>query len=152
MKKLILSTALCLVASMASATEQCKKQGGGYVCPGNVYVDGSKAESAAAAAAVALAQQQQQQGQVQGQIAEGGNAYNAGNTVEISNPKHTTSMNLGVGVNFDIPIAQGHQTANAINTANWYIANGDTCTAFKVMDDSPRMRRYGIKRTCGDKG
>ena len=72
--------------------------------------------------------------------------------MEISNPKHTTSMNLGVGVNFDIPIAQGHQTANAINTANWYIANGDTCTAFKVMDDSPPMRRYGIKRTCGDKG
>lgn len=157
MKKIFLASAIILFSATVSSATECKKQGGGYTCPtsgGDIYVDGSKAESAAAAAAYATAKaeqsQGQQQGQVQGQVAEGGNAYNAGNSVEISNPSHTTS--LGVGVNFSVPIASGVQTKNAIDTANWYMVNGDSCTAFMVMDNSPRMRKFKIKRNCGDKG
>lgn len=147
---------VAFAAAPAAFATECKKQGGGYVCPGNVYVDGSKAESSAEALAIATAKaeqsQGQQQGQVQGQIAEGGNAYNGGNSVAISNPKHTTSMSLGVGINFSVPIASGVQTRNAIDTANWFIQNGMPCPAYKVMEKAPRVRALKINISCGDKG
>ena len=160
MKKLILSTALCLVSSMALATE-CKKQGGGYTCPtsgGDIYVDGSKAESAAAAAAYATAKAEQEQSQSQSQSSNNTNAnvnqnVNGGNSVNIEgDPSHTTSVNLGASINFSVPIASGVQTRNAIDTANWFIQNGLPCPAYKVMEKAPRVRALKINISCGDKG
>lgn len=155
MKTIFLSlTAIALSAGVASA-ESCQRSGGNWKCQvgGSIYtVSGASSSAEAEAAAVAYANQQQ--GQQQGQVAEGGNAYNGGNSVEISNPKHTTSMSLGVGINFSVPIASGVQTRNAIDTANWYMQNGDPCTAFAIMDRAPRVRALKIKgrSNCGDKG
>lgn len=164
MKNFLLSLALIFTASLASATTvSCERLGNSnnFRCPvgDTTYkVEGasSKAEAEAAALAFASQSQGQTQGQAQGQnqsqVAEGGNAYNGGNSVEISNPKHTTSMSLGVGINFSVPIASGVQTRNAIDTANWFIQNGDACTAFKIMAKAPRVRNLKINYNCGDKG
>ena len=148
MKLLTITAALILAASAASATD-CKRQGGGYMCPGNIYVDGSKASSEAEALAVALAKQEQSQEQSQ---SSRNSNFNGGNTVSISNPKNTTSVTFGVGVNVSLPLASGVQMKNAIDAANWFIAQGDRCTAFKIMEDAPRVRRLGLNFPCGDKG
>lgn len=159
--KIILTTAIiALSASMASATTQsCPKQGGGYMCPGNVYVDGSKASSAAEAYAIAKQTQAQLQGQAQGQTQSSTNSnsnVNGGNTSTVSNviegaPKFTASANLGL--NISLPIASGVQTANAINTATWLVANGYPAAACAVMQKAPRVRNAGITINCsGDRG
>lgn len=153
--------AIFLSASLASATT-CTRVGdsNNFKCKDNdglSYTVNNAASANAAAAAIAAAKQQQSQGQSQNQgqsqVATGGNAYNGGNSVEISNPKHTTSMTLGVGISFSVPIASGVQTRNAIDTANWYMQNGDPCTAFAIMDRAPRVRALKIKgrSNCGDK-
>lgn len=161
MKSIILTTIMLLSASTMSmaTTNDCKKQGGGYMC-GNIYVDGSKAESNAEALAIANAKQEQTQGQAQGQLQGQGQQQSSSNdnsnSSSISNviegaPKFTASANLGL--NISLPIASGVQTTNAINTANWLAANGYREAACAVMQKAPRVRNAGIKINCtGDKG
>jgi hypothetical protein len=169
MKALILSVALAALASAASATTvTCERIGhsNNFKCPvGSTTYNVSNANSAAAAAAAAKAyaeqKQSQNQAQVQGQAQgqqqgqtsanDNSNSSSITNTIE-GNPKHTTSMNLGVGINFSVPIASGVQTRNAIDAANWFIQNGDRCTAFNIMSKAPRVRSLKINFTCGDKG
>lgn len=149
MKTILITLALALTTTAASATD-CKRQGGGYMCPGNVYVDGSKASSSAEAAAIALAKQAQEQEQSQSQSSQNYNV-NEGNSVNIEGaPKFTASV--GIGLNVNLPIASGVQAQIAREAADWYMANGDSCTAFMIMDDSPRVRNLKIKRNCGDRG
>jgi hypothetical protein len=149
--KLILTTTLCLAASMASATEkECPKQGGGYMC-GNVYIDGSKASSSAEAYALAAQQQTQgqQQGQQQGQIATGGNAYNGGNSVNIEG---APALTAGIGINLDIPIARGIQGASCRETVLLAHQLGYHDIALHVLLECPHVRKLNLKINPGDKG
>jgi hypothetical protein len=164
MKLLLITTFIVggLSAGFASATtNDCKRQGGGYVCgPTNIYVDGSKAQSEAEAHAYATAKQEQEQaqlqGQAQGQTQTSSNSNDNSNSSSITNtiegaPKFTASANLGL--NISLPIASGVQTSNAINTANWLVANGYPAAACAVMQKAPRVRNSGIKINCGgDRG
>ncbi len=152
------------VPGMAFATTSCPKQGGGYMCPGNVYIDGSKASSAAEAYAVALAKQSQTQGQGQDQSQGQGQTQtsdnsnsssntntNGGNSVVVEGaPKVTASF--GVGVSVSVPVGQNYVQKRHESAADWYMKHGDSCTAFAIMDRSPVMRKLKISRNCGDKG
>lgn len=168
MKTIYLAAAVTLFASTASATVTCERIGNSnnFRCPvgdTNLTVKGATSEANAAAHAAAYVaakqEQAQNQAQVQGQqqdqtstnTNDNSNSSSITNTIE-GNPKHTTSMNLGVGINFSVPIASGVQTRNAIDSANWFIQNGDACTAFKIMSKAPRVRNLNINYNCGDKG
>lgn len=155
MKLTALTLAACLAATAASATEkECPRQGGGYMCPGNIYVDGSKASSSAEAMAIALAKQEQTQDQQQGQVqvAEGGNAYNGGNTVSISNPKHTTSVGLGLNIGVDIPIGRGLQGQSCRETVLLAHQLGYHDIALNVLLECPHVRKLNLKVNPGDRG
>ncbi len=167
MKKQILTSLATLVLMSGAAlatTPNCERIGNSnnYRCtvPGNDVAFEVRNAVDVDAAAMAVANQLQNQSQGQGQDQEQSQSsentntnVNGGNSVNIEgDPAHTTSMNLGVGVNFSVPIASGVQTRNAIDTANWFIQNGDPCTAFKIMSKAPRVRNLRINFNCGDKG
>lgn len=164
MKKILTTiAALTLISGAVFATEpNCERLGNSnnYRCtvPGNDVAfevrNAVDVDAAATAVANQLQNQSQEQGQGQSQSSENTNTnVNGGNSVNIEgNPKHTTSMNLGVGLNFNVPIASGVQTRNAIDTADWFIQNGDRCTAFKIMSKAPRVRNLRINFKCDDKG
>lgn len=159
--------ALALGATVAQATNptSCEhsKQQDEYHCTdgdGNTYTVHNAASAEAAAIAVANQSQDQTQDQTQdqdqSQTSENTNTnqnVNGGNSVNIEgDPAHTTSMTLGVGINFSIPIASGVQTRNAIDAANWFMQNGQSCVAYQIMSKAPRVRNLGISFNCGDKG
>lgn len=154
MKLTTLTLAAIMAASVASATEkECPRQGGGYMCPGNVYIDGSKASSSAEALAYALAKQEQtqgqQQGQQQGQVATGGNAYNGGNSVNIEG---APALTAGIGINLDIPIARGIQGQSCRETVLLAHQLGYHEIALHVLLECPHVRKLNLKVNPGDKG
>lgn len=157
MKKLILSlTVLTISAGMAAATSpDCKKSGGGYVCQiGGDTHTAYNATSEAEAIAIALAKQEQSQEQSQSQTAEGGSAtaINGGNTVSISNPKHTTSVGLGLNIGVDIPIGRGIQGASCRETVLLAHQLGYHDIALHVLLECPHVRKLKLKVNPGDKG
>jgi hypothetical protein len=166
MKTTLLSLTFIALASAASATT-CDKIGlATYVCGVSgqpIKVDANSSSEAQAKASAVAAQlqgqaqgQNQSQGQGQTQTSSNDNSNsstntntNGGNSVSIDgNP----AVTLGVGINFSVPIASGVQTRNAIETANWFLQNGDRCTAFHIMSKAPRVRALKVNFTCGDKG
>ena len=162
---LVLAVTFAVPAIAHATTPSCKLVGLVYKCDvaGDTFnvTNAPSAEAAAAAVAAAVAEQAQsqnqgqQQGQQQGQTSsnsnDNSNSSSISNTIE-GNPKHTTSMNLGVGINFSVPIASGVQTKNAIDSANWFMQNGQSCVAYAIMAKAPRVRNLKININCGDKG
>jgi hypothetical protein len=147
--------ALVLIAASAgaaSATTSCQKTGhNSYNCSqgGNSYKVSNVASAEAAAAAIAKQSQEQAQDQHQSQSVR--NSNDNSNSVNIEGAPSMTA-NLGVGLNFSVPIASGVQTRNAIDTANWFIQNGQSCIAYQIMSKAPRVRNLKITFNCGDKG
>lgn len=153
MKHFVITTALVLCASAASATtKECPKQGGGYMCPGNVYIDGSKASSEADAWAKAQQEQNQSQGQMQGQIATGGSSYSGGNSVRIEgDPAHTTSLGANLGINVSVPIGHGIQGASCRDTVRLAREMGQETLALNIFLECPHVRKLNLKVNPGDK-
>lgn len=158
MKIILAITTLIILANAPAFATTCYQKGNGsFICEvgdKTYHVNNANSKAEAEAAAVAFANQQQGQAQSsENTNSNRNNNINGGNSVSIEgDPAHTTSMNLGVGINFSVPIASGVQTRNAIDTANWFLQNGDRCTAFHIMSKAPRVRNLKINFNCGDKG
>lgn len=172
MKKFLIASTFILLASAASATTtDCKKQGGGYMCGGNTYIDGSKAESAAEATAIAAQIQGQAQGQVQGQEQSQGQGQGQSQTSDNSNSSSISisdnddSVSLATpagggctwGVNLAIPGEGGfgvcgttkNQTAAALAVIADEIGNpcaADNTLAVAALLKAPLLK--GIKLSC----
>mgnify|MGYP000196255302 CR=1 FL=1 len=107
-------------------------------------------------------EQDQDQGQVKGQgqdqeqsqSSENTNTnVNGGNSVNIEgDPAHTTSMNLGVGVNLDIPIGRGIQGASCRDTVRLAREMGQETLALQIFLECPHVRKLNLKVNPGDKG
>ena len=172
MKQILLTlAALALSAGIASATT-CERLGNSnnYRCEtpagkGYTVKNANSANAAAKALAAQLQHQGQHQSQHQGQSQSSTNTNDNSNSSVNSNtnsnsvsnvieaaPKHTTSINLGASINVDIPIASGVQTRNAIDAADWFMRNGQSCVAYQIMAKAPRVRNLKINFNCGDKG
>lgn len=159
MKRIILACLICLLPSLAFATNptSCKasNQQGTYHCTtaeGDTFTVHNAASAEAAAKAIAA--QQQGQGQDQSQSSENTNSnVNGGNSVNIEgDPAHTTSMNLGVGVNLDIPIGRGIQGASCRENVRLAKEMGWDDVALKIFLECPQVRKLNLKVYPGDKG
>jgi hypothetical protein len=167
MKKLstfFAAAALTLIAGAASATTQtCERLGNSnnYRCPtdGTSYTVSNvsnEAEARAAAdahaAAIAAQNQDQSQGQGQSQSSTNDNSNtntNGGNTVSFSDPAHTTSFNVGVGV--AIRLGDGVQARSAREAAALLKEWGQDCIALDVLLHSPQVRKLGYDVDCSAK-
>lgn len=96
------------------------------------------------------ANQGQSQGQGQNQVAKGGNAYNAGNSVNIEgDPAHTTSFNVGVGVGVTARLGEGVRARAVTDAADWLKANGQSCLALEAMLElHPDLKKMNKTVNC----
>lgn len=172
MKKIILTAALCLAASVASATTQgCTKKGNNYECPvgDTIYtVSGASSEAAALAAAQAKAEQAQSQtqGQVQGQNQSQSSVNDNSNSVTNSVSFKDDSVSLATpsgggctwGLNVGVPGKGGFgvcgTTRNATAIAAAQVADqiGNPChadnrLAAELLLKAPLFK--GVKLSCG---
>ena len=163
MKRTILALTLCLMPSLALATNPtscaASQQQNIYHCTdgdGTNYTVENAASAEAAALAIAAQQQEQNQAQAQGQSSENTNTnqnVNGGNSVNIEgNPKHTTSLTAGIGVNLSVPVNQGFVGRQRMAEADWWMAHGQSCIAFDIMSKSRFLRGKAPKFICGDNG
>lgn len=165
MKHIILACLFAFVPSLAMATNptscEASNQQNTYHCitgDGGTYTVHNAASAEAAAKAIADQQQEQNQGQSQGQgqgqSSENNNSnVNGGNSVNIEgDPAHTTSMNLGVGVNLDIPIGRGIQGASCRDTVRLAREMGQETLALQIFLECPHVRKLNLKVNPGDKG
>ena len=171
MKRIILACLICLLPSLAFATNptSCKasNQQNTYHCTtgdGGTFTVHNAASAEAAAKAIAAQQQgqtqrqgqdqSQGQGQDQSQSSENTNSnVNGGNSVNIEgDPAHTTSLNLGVGVNLDIPIGRGIQGASCRDTVRLAREMGQETLALQIFLECPHVRKLNLKVNPGDKG
>lgn len=164
MKKQILTSlaALVLMSGAAFATNpvSCEKsqQQNTYHCSDGQQSWNVSNVSSAEAAAIAIQNQSQGQGQDQNQdqsqSSENNNKnVNGGNSVNIEgDPAHTTSANLGVGVNLDIPIGRGIQGASCRDTVRLAREMGQETLALQIFLECPHVRKLNLKVNPGDKG
>jgi hypothetical protein len=179
MKKLFAVAMLVLLAAPALADNNgngngngngnCKRQGGGWMCGGNIYVDGSEASSKAEANAIAIAEQQQSQGQSQGQ--QQGQGQSQGQSSDNSNRSsinivdNDDSVSLSTpagggctwGMNVAVPGEGGFgvcgTTKNATAAALAVIADdiGNPCAADNSLAVAALLKApllKGVKLTC----
>lgn len=166
MKKQILTSLAALVlmsgAALATNPVSCEKsqQQNTYHCSDGNQSWNVSSVSSAEAAAKAVANQLQNQSQGQGQDQEQSQSsentntnVNGGNSVNIEgDPAHTTSMNLGVGVNLDIPIGRGIQGASCRDTVRLAREMGQETLALQIFLECPHVRKLNLKVNPGDKG
>ena len=167
MKKQILTSLAALVLMSGAAlatTPNCERIGNSnnYRCtvPGNDVAFEVRNAVDVDAAAMAVANQLQNQSQGQGQDQEQSQSsentntnVNGGNSVNIEgDPAHTTSMNLGVGVNLDIPIGRGIQGASCRDTVRLAREMGQETLALQIFLECPHVRKLNLKVNPGDKG
>ena len=163
MKRIFLALSICILPMTAQATNptscEASEQQNTYHCTtsdGGTYTVHNAASAEAAATAIAAQLQEQSQGQSQGQNQSSENTnsnVNGGNSVNIEGaPAHTTSMNLGVGVNLDIPIGRGIQGASCRDTVRLAREMGQETLALQIFLECPHVRKLNLKVNPGDKG
>lgn len=172
MKRIILACLICLLPSLAFATNptscQASNQQNTYHCTtgdGGTFTVHNAASAEAAAEAIAAQQQgqtqgqgqdqSQGQGQDQSQSSENTNSnVNGGNSVNIddSDPAHTTHLGANLGINLDIPIGRGIQGASCRENVRLAKEMGWNDVALQIFLECPQVRKLNLKVYPGDKG
>ncbi len=162
MKRILLTTAFALMAMPALATD-CKRQGGGYMCGGNTYIDGSKASDAEAANALAAQLQAQSQDQDQSQRQSQSSSTSQRNAISINDSDESVSLATPAGgacswgVNIAVPGEGGfgvcgttrNQTAAALAQIADSIGNpcaAENQLAVAALLNAPMLR--DVELTC----